>query len=263
MDDTGTTVHRNRMPIAAGSGVIFFVLFWLAMGWGFFWALIGGVVIFAILLVVLGMIGDDSASATGTSGTAMQGDPPASASGTARPAGHVGADAGGSTVPPSVAGGGAAAGGGVAGGTSPAATGTPIGEGADAASARTDADAAAASATHNSAPVKTSAAAPTSAVPSGGVIGTKPETLDAPRGTGADDLKKIKGVGPKLEAMCNRLGFWHYDQIAGWSEREVAWVDDNLEGFKGRVQRDDWVSQAKTLASGGETAFSRKASKER
>ena len=111
--------------------------------------------------------------------------------------------------------------------------------------------------------MKTSAAAPTSAVPSGGVIGTKPETLDAPRGTGADDLKKIKGVGPKLEAMCNRLGFWHYDQIAGWSEREVAWVDDNLEGFKGRVQRDDWVSQAKTLASGGETAFSRKASKER
>ena len=58
--------------------------------------------------------------------------------------------------------------------------------------------------------------------------------------------------------MLNRMGFYHYDQVASWSEDEVAWVDDNLEGFKGRVSRDDWVEQAKVLASGGETEFSKK-----
>ena len=78
--------------------------------------------------------------------------------------------------------------------------------------------------------------------------GRRPETLDAPRGEGADDLKRIKGVGPKLEALCNRLGIWHFSQIAGWSDDEVAWVDQHLEGFKGRVRRDDWVEQARALA---------------
>ena len=77
----------------------------------------------------------------------------------------------------------------------------------------------------------------------------------------ADDLKLIKGVGPKLEALCNRLGFYHFDQVAGWTADEVAWVDQNLEGFKGRVTRDDWVAQAKILAAGGETEFSAKKGK--
>lgn len=86
----------------------------------------------------------------------------------------------------------------------------------------------------------------------------KPETLAAPRKSGADDLKKIKGVGPKLEELLNSMGFYHFDQIATWTEREVAWVDDNLEGFKGRVTRDDWVAQARILAAGGETEFSRR-----
>ncbi|MBT8457854.1 MAG: fused NADH-quinone oxidoreductase subunit E/endonuclease, partial [Alphaproteobacteria bacterium] len=71
----------------------------------------------------------------------------------------------------------------------------------------------------------------------------------------------IKGVGPKLEAMLNRMGFYHYDQVAGWTADEVAWVDDNLEGFKGRVSRDNWVEQAATLAAGGETDFSKKVDK--
>jgi NADH-quinone oxidoreductase subunit E len=89
--------------------------------------------------------------------------------------------------------------------------------------------------------------------------GTKPKALDAARDTGADNLKKIKGVGPKLEALLNRLGFFHFDQIAEWTGDEVAWVDQNLEGFKGRVSRDEWVAQAKILASGGETEFSKRA----
>jgi predicted flap endonuclease-1-like 5' DNA nuclease len=91
--------------------------------------------------------------------------------------------------------------------------------------------------------------------------GTRPAALDKPRDGGADDLKRIKGVGPKLEKLCNSLGFYHFDQIANWTADEVAWVDQNLEGFKGRVSRDDWVEQAKLLAAGGETEFSKKVDK--
>ncbi len=89
----------------------------------------------------------------------------------------------------------------------------------------------------------------------------KPATLSEPREGGADDLKKIKGVGPKLEKLLNSMGFWHFDQVASWRSDEVAWVDQNLEGFKGRVSRDNWVDQAKTLAAGEATAFSEKVDK--
>ena len=113
------------------------------------------------------------------------------------------------------------------------------------------------------------AAAPAAPAPSGedydkdGVIegtdeGEKPATMDAPRDGKADDLKQIKGVGPKLEKMLNGMGFWHFDQVAGWTDQEVAWVDANLEGFKGRVSRDEWVAQARVLAAGGETEFSKR-----
>lgn len=87
----------------------------------------------------------------------------------------------------------------------------------------------------------------------------KPRALKAARKAGADDLKLIKGVGPKLEALLNTLGFFHFDQIAAWKADEIAWVDENLQGFKGRAGRDDWVAQAKTLAAGGQTEFSQKA----
>jgi NADH-quinone oxidoreductase subunit E len=86
----------------------------------------------------------------------------------------------------------------------------------------------------------------------------KPPTLDAPRDGAGDDLKKIKGVGPKLEEMLHGLGFHHFDQIAAWGPEELAWVDAHLEGFNGRATRDDWVGQARLLASGGETEFSRR-----
>lgn len=91
--------------------------------------------------------------------------------------------------------------------------------------------------------------------------GTRPEALSAPKGGKADDLKQIKGVGPKLEILCNELGFYHFDQIAGWGADEVTWVDQNLKGFKGRVSRDNWVEQAKVLAAGGETEFSKRVAK--
>ncbi|SFB75951.1 NADH-quinone oxidoreductase subunit E [Tropicimonas isoalkanivorans] len=78
----------------------------------------------------------------------------------------------------------------------------------------------------------------------------RPQWYDGPRGGTADDLKEIKGIGPKLEEMCHSLGFYHFDQIAAWTPEEVTWVDQNLEGFKGRVTRDDWVGQARALAAG-------------
>jgi NADH-quinone oxidoreductase subunit E len=90
------------------------------------------------------------------------------------------------------------------------------------------------------------------APPSGSVA--KPAALTAARGGRADDLKLILGIGPKLEKLCHALGFYHFDQIAGWTAAEIAWVDENLEGFKGRVTRDKWVVQAKILAAGGTVA---------
>ncbi|MGJ8545107.1 MAG: NADH-quinone oxidoreductase subunit E [Sulfitobacter sp.] len=89
--------------------------------------------------------------------------------------------------------------------------------------------------------------------------GKKPRALSAPRKAGADDLKMIRGVGPKLETLLNGMGFYHFDQIAKWGAQEIAWVDQNLEGFKGRASRDEWVDQAQKLASGEETEFSRRA----
>jgi NADH-quinone oxidoreductase subunit E len=86
----------------------------------------------------------------------------------------------------------------------------------------------------------------------------RPAALAAAREGKADDLKLIRGVGPRLEAMLNRMGFFHFDQIAAWTPAESAWVDANLEGFKGRAVRDDWVGQARVLAAGGGTEFSRR-----
>ena len=99
---------------------------------------------------------------------------------------------------------------------------------------------------HKAAPQAAPAAAPVAAAPT--TTTSKPKGLSAPRNGKADDLKKISGVGPKMEKLLYSLGYYHFDQIAQWSKSEVAWVDDNLEGFKGRVTRDNWQDQAKTLA---------------
>ncbi len=89
--------------------------------------------------------------------------------------------------------------------------------------------------------------------------GTKPKNaMTGARGGQADNLKEIKGIGPKLEKLCHSLGIYHFDQIADWDKDEIAWMDGNLEGFHGRVTRDNWVGQAKILAAGGETEFSQR-----
>ncbi len=89
----------------------------------------------------------------------------------------------------------------------------------------------------------------------------RPAPLSAPRGGKADDLKQIKGIGPKLEQLLNALGIYHFDQIAGWGAEEIAWLDSNLTGFRGRASRDNWVEQARVLAEGGSTEFSQRVRK--
>lgn len=76
--------------------------------------------------------------------------------------------------------------------------------------------------------------------------GQRPDSLGAPFGS-ADDLKKINGVGPKLEQTLNELGIFHYRQIAGLTRENVAWIDNYLK-FKGRIERDNWIGQASALS---------------
>ncbi|MEM0899098.1 MAG: hypothetical protein AAGI92_04005 [Pseudomonadota bacterium] len=88
-----------------------------------------------------------------------------------------------------------------------------------------------------------------------------PNALEKPRAEGADDLKMIAGIGPKLEQVLNGLGVFHFDQIAAWSPRDVMWVDDHLR-FSGRITREDWIAQADALASGGRDEYVRRFGKE-
>ncbi|MCB0640815.1 MAG: hypothetical protein KDC44_04210 [Phaeodactylibacter sp.] len=64
----------------------------------------------------------------------------------------------------------------------------------------------------------------------------------------ADDLKLIKGVGPKLEKTLNELGIYTYAQVSKMGKTEYKMLDDLLTAFKGRAERDDWAKQAKKLA---------------
>ena len=73
---------------------------------------------------------------------------------------------------------------------------------------------------------------------------------DAPTEGKPDDLKLISGVGPKLEKMLNKTGVYYFPQIANWKKADVQMVNDKLGAFPGRIERDEWVRQAKGLAKG-------------
>ena len=88
-------------------------------------------------------------------------------------------------------------------------------------------------------------------------IGIRPHGLDEPNEGVADDLKEISGVGLKIEEALNSLGLFHFHQVAEWTQDNIDWVDNYLV-FKGRINREDWVAQAKLLALGGHTEFSKK-----
>lgn len=67
--------------------------------------------------------------------------------------------------------------------------------------------------------------------------------------TGADDLTQISGVGPVIVKKLNDLGVTTFAQIAAWSKDDIAAMDEKLN-FKGRIDRDEWLKQAKKLAKG-------------
>jgi predicted flap endonuclease-1-like 5' DNA nuclease len=81
-----------------------------------------------------------------------------------------------------------------------------------------------------------------------------PPFLDAPRGT-PDNLTLLKGVGDRFAAKLNDIGVYHYRQIAGWSPEEVRIADSKLDTFRGRIERDQLVEQAKLLAAGRTTEY--------
>ena len=81
-----------------------------------------------------------------------------------------------------------------------------------------------------------------------------PAFLDAPRGT-ADNLTLMKGVGDRFAAKLNEIGVFHYRQIAGWSPADVGIADTKLDTFRGRIERDQLVEQAKLLAAGRTTEY--------
>ncbi|MCX7324570.1 MAG: hypothetical protein NTZ14_09095 [Hyphomicrobiales bacterium] len=86
------------------------------------------------------------------------------------------------------------------------------------------------------------------------VAGNRPAGLVSPRGGKADDLKLIRGIGKQNEGRLHGLGIWHFDQIAQWTRDNALWVGSYL-AFPGRIEREEWVSQARELAAGQETAF--------
>ena len=75
----------------------------------------------------------------------------------------------------------------------------------------------------------------------------RPEPAPVAAPAAADDLKLIKGIGPKLERELNRLGVRRFAQIASFGPADLARIDDALTTFKGRALRDDWVAQARAL----------------
>ncbi len=86
--------------------------------------------------------------------------------------------------------------------------------------------------------------------------GSRPPGIAAPAEGEADDLKRIKGMGPDIEKACNALGIYQFRQIANWTPEEAIWVGHHI-GFPGRIAREHWIVQARLLASGGETEHSR------
>lgn len=75
-----------------------------------------------------------------------------------------------------------------------------------------------------------------------------------------DDLKRIKGVGSVIEETLNDLGIYQFKQIASWEANNVSWIE-NFLAFPGRIGRENWIEQAKTLHEGGTTEFAKRVDK--
>jgi predicted flap endonuclease-1-like 5' DNA nuclease len=88
--------------------------------------------------------------------------------------------------------------------------------------------------------------------------GSRPPGYASARGGVPDDLKLISGIGHQNEGRLHGIGIWHFDQIAGWTPDNVKWAASYL-AFPGRIEREKWIEQAKQLAAGVKTEFSKRA----
>jgi len=87
----------------------------------------------------------------------------------------------------------------------------------------------------------------------------RPQGMERP--AEIDDLKLVSGIGPKIEGILHDLGIFKFSQIGKWKKAERDWVDGYLR-FKGRIERDDWIKQAKALAKGGRDEYVKQFGKE-
>lgn len=114
------------------------------------------------------------------------------------------------------------------------------------------------------------AAVPFTAAPAGELMGGMAEVIAAaahdeaadaaaappvPDVGEADDLTRIKGLGPKLSALLSGLGVTRFAQIAAWTDEDLARIDPQLGAFAGRPARDQWVAQARLLAAGDTAGY--------
>ena len=74
---------------------------------------------------------------------------------------------------------------------------------------------------------------------------------DGPTDGKPDDLKLIKGIGPKFEKDLNSKGIYYFRQIGAWKAKDVKMVEGVIDSFPGRIARDEWVKQGGVLAAGG------------
>lgn len=98
------------------------------------------------------------------------------------------------------------------------------------------------------APVAAVEAAPPKVEGEDQIPGQRPKGLVAARNQAPDDLKIIKGIGPQNEERLHALGIWHFEQIANWTPENVEWVGSYL-AFPGRIERENWIEQARELAA--------------
>ncbi len=96
-------------------------------------------------------------------------------------------------------------------------------------------------------PAPAAEAAPAATAPAA-ESGPRFKGLDAPQGE-KDDLTRISGIGPVIEETLNEMGIFHYHQIAAFTDDDIAMVNDDIS-FPGRIEREEWISQAKELAAG-------------
>ncbi len=253
MNDTSPNTSRIAF-VSALFGILALIVAKWGLSFGFFGALVIGLIVAAIVWAILWMGWKAPAASVSAPSTATATPAQAAPVATEPAAAEITKTAPASATPAAVA-------------TAPVATAMPIVKPVEApapiakpAAAKTAAKTAAKpAAAKTTKPATAKAAKPAATTKK--AAGEKPVVLAKARDGGPDDLKMIKGVGPVLEKALHASGVFHFDQVAAWKKADATWFDDNVKGANGRVLRDEWVKQAKVLAKGGTTAFSKKVKK--